>query len=197
MLVKEIKRFSLLVLAVFVFSFSLSPKAKAYTWQDVHCIGYKLFTEIRYIPHEGYGTTSISHINEALYQWNEAMDDWLLSRDPVTRTDYTDYPKQDGINKIYHQTAFAPVYVGENTLYFGVDTIIESDININMYYAWANSAQPGKYDVWSVILHEAGHTIGLDDHEADSSSVMYYKVYTNSTKRYLSSLDKFAVDYLY
>ena len=70
----------------------------------------------------------------------------------------------------------------------------------NMYYSWANSAVNNAYDVYSVCLHEFGHTMGLGDVKTDgykSRSIMYYTVYTNSTRRTLLSEDLAGIRALY
>ena len=50
----------------------------------------------------------------------------------------------------------------------------EADMAINTRYTWTTgcTAQPGAFDLESVILHENGHVAGLD-HSTDRSAVMY------------------------
>lgn len=69
-----------------------------------------------------------------------------------------------------------------------------------MYYSWSNSAQSGRYDVYSVFLHELGHTIGLGDVEDDGyidKSIMYQYVFKNKERRQLLSDDLAGVAALY
>lgn len=125
-------------------------------------LGTHISSSLLFVPHGEFGDTTIAHFNEALWQWNEAAGQSLMTRHPVVRHLYTSYPCNDGNNYIYRTNAGAG-YVAQTTYYPDGDVITSADININMYYSWANSAQPGCYDVWTVFMHEAGHVVqGLD-----------------------------------
>lgn len=155
--------------------------------------GQHISSTISYTPYNGFGTTTISHFNEALWQWNSNSGLSLMNRKATARHYSTNYPTNDGNSYIYAVNTGSNTYVAENTWRYNTSTnvITESDINLNMYHSWANSAQPGKYDVWSVFLHEAGHTAGLADlySSSYSSSVMYGYSNTNTLKRYLAQDD--------
>lgn len=161
-----------------------SSSVSAY-WATLQCIDGTLL----FIPFYGFGDTTISHFNEALYQWNSAIDMTIMRRDPTERHYKHDYPNNDNKNYIYRTYLSANDYVAQTTRYTTNDEIVSADINFNMYFNWANSANPNTYDVWTVFLHEAGHAAGLS-HSAYSSSVMYPTVSTNTLKRYLSDDDR-------
>jgi hypothetical protein len=61
--------------------------------------------------------------------------------------------------------------------------ISESDTRLNSAVTWVNGQASGKYDVWSVMAHEFGHSTGLGDvtNSADNGDdVMYYSFGSNN-----------------
>jgi hypothetical protein len=92
--------------------------------------------------------------------------------------------KPDGINAVIyapigipghkHDLALTITFVDEAT-----GRIAESDviINANKKYAVLAGAEgcEAKYDVQSVIAHEAGHFFGLGEDDEDQSTTMFYK----------------------
>ena len=158
-------------------------------------------TRITFIPHSDFGTTTISHMNEALWEWNHNLPSGIegIYRDPVVHHSATNYPTKDGINRIYRKNIYSTEYVGQATWYTVNGITTEADINLNMYYNWANSAQPNAYDVWTVFLHEAGHLYGLCDvyDSVYSNRVMYGIASTNSTKRSLTSAEVHVLQNIY
>lgn len=180
------------VLAI-VAMLSVAQPAQAYV-----LLGYHIPSRVTFVPYSGFGSTTISHFNEAIYQWNSQAGWDLMSREPVLRHYSTNYPYEDGNNYIYKVNTGSE-YVAECTSWYYEDSneLSESDININAYYAWANSAQPGAFDVWSVFLHETGHTAGLDDNPAFEAAVMYPYSSENTLKRFLHSDDRAGINALY
>lgn len=160
--------------------------------------GYKISNTINYIPHTDFGSTSIAHFNDALAIWNAQAGKTLMTRHLTSRHSSSKYPENDSVSRIYRKSVGLGSYIAQNTTYYSSSTklVLESDININISYSFANSAQPGSYDVWSVFLHESGHTAGLG-HSEYSLAVMYDSLLTNSEKRYLHSDDKNGINAIY
>lgn len=154
---------------------------------------------IRYIPHEDFGSLSVSHMNEALYEWNEAMDAGYLGRYPSYTHDDSDYPNRDNQCKVYRLNRGQNGVLGANYVWHNTSTkmVLESDIYTNMSYTWANSAQPGKYDYWTFFMHEAGHSVGIGDNRDVPDAVMYYKIDPNTEKRTLRVDDRNAIKAIY
>lgn len=75
-------------------------------------------------------------------------------------------------------------------------TIIESDIVLNDRYTWSNAPSKGQFDVESVVLHELGHTAGLDDQYAEFDKVMGAAM-SGSSRRSLSWAEVDGVRHIY
>lgn len=131
---------------------------------------------ITFYPSNRFGSTTINHFNEALYEWNRLSNKGrtLMKRSTSTHS-LTNYPSKDGVSRIYKNAVGVNEYLARVEPYPGLyeDYITEADININASVAWANSALANHYDVWSVFCHEAGHVLGIDDDYTDSTSLMY------------------------
>lgn len=151
-----------------------------------------------YYVHQDFGGETMSHMNDALYLWNQATGYTLMKRDPMYRYNKTDYgttSAKDGVSNVYRKNVGIGKYVAQNTTYSQVHGnsvfIVESDININVAHKYANSAQPACYDTWSIFLHETGHTVGLQNCDIKShDAVMYETARMNTISyRYLKSAD--------
>jgi MYXO-CTERM domain-containing protein len=66
--------------------------------------------------------------------------------------------------------------------------IFDADMEVNNNTDWSDYGPAPSYDFESVILHEAGHFLGLD-HTPTQSAVMYANVDQGASKRVLTSLD--------
>lgn len=153
-----------------------------------------------YVPYSGFTDLSIEHMGEAVEKWNTAAGSTLLTISSSTHSSTSGYPSKDGKNYVY-RIDVGDDYVAQCSYWWNSLTgkLIQSDININVYYSFANSAQAGCYDLYSVFLHETGHTMGLKDlyDSADSDAVMYGYSSTNTTKRNLTKDDKNGISAIY
>jgi hypothetical protein len=74
------------------------------------------------------------------------------------------------------------------TYYVSSGQIIDGDMELNNNALWADDGTAGHYDFESVVLHEAGHFLGLD-HTPSPIAVMYASVPTGAIKRTLDAQD--------
>ena len=162
---------------------------------------YHIDSTITFTPQSTFGSTSRQHMNDALYKWNEASGKTLMKRTTSTHTD-TQGAHKDGKNYVYKKAltgdeAAALAYT--TTWSSSKDIVTEVDMVINSQISYANSAQPGQFDFFSVFLHETGHPAGLNDIYDDSyeSSVMYYSLSDHVEKRTLATDDKNGIKRIY
>lgn len=172
---------------------SITPSAGAYALNGCH-----IETMITFVPYSGFSSTTISHFNEALWQWNKYSGQSLMRRTPTETHSTTNYPSNDGNNYIYRVNTGTGDYVAQTTRYYNATTkvVASADINLNMYYKWANSAQSDRFDVWTVFVHEAGHVAGLA-HSTNSSAVMYPTTKKNYLNRYPTQDDINGIQKIY
>jgi len=182
---------SILVL-VAILGMSIVAYAYTTTGQKIATGNYLTFK-----LNSGFTSTSSTHFSDGVSAWNTASGRTLMSKSSSTHTS-TNYPSNDSNNYVYRVDTGTGDYLGQTTWYYNSSTNItsEADININMHYSWANSAQPGYYDTGSVFYHEQGHVIGLN-HSATNAAVMYQSIAANTVKRTLTQDDKDGADFLY
>lgn len=72
------------------------------------------------------------------------------------------------------------------------------DVHINHDKVWVDVAAGGSggFDLWSVVLHELGHSLGLG-HTADPSTIMYPFLSPNTARRTLAPDDIAGINALY
>lgn len=183
---------NIIVLAV-ILSFTTIGTVFAY-----QTTGLRIYGTMTLVPHGTFGETSLHHMRLSVMRWNIAA-----GRDIMRISDgrhYTSgYPIRNNKNYIYKDGA-GDEYIAECWMYPGMfGFLAESDININIDLRWANSAQPGYYDLCTTFLHETGHTAGLSDlyNASDSHKVMYGRGSMNTEKRFLTSDDIAGVQSIY
>src|SRR5262249_32579442 len=67
----------------------------------------------------------------------------------------------------------SPGIVANTSPFSWTGTTFSGDMVLNSLQQYAIGNQQGAYDLFSVALHEAGHTFGLPDQSADPTSVMW------------------------
>lgn len=165
--------------------------------------GRYIKSTITFIPYSGFGSTSIAHFNNALWEWNNASSKNLMNRSPTERHNASYYDTSynapdDGKSYIYACNTGSINYMTQRRIYpRSGDAVTSADINFNMHanYPWANSQQQGKYDVWTAFMFETGSVAGLGS-PSDSSSVMHMPE-KNKLRRSPSSGDRRVIRSIY
>lgn len=131
--------------------------------------------QVSYLVNENHpGVTGEgAEIVKAFDTWNAAGSVFRVSRaGESTRTESV------GVGNNRNEIWFAPTSDLPGSLalnylwsYPGQD-YLESDIILNTAFNWATSATGSAFDIQSVVLHEVGHTVGLDDQYPNYDRVM-------------------------
>ena len=95
-----------------------------------------------------------------------------------TRDSYSLDPHSNSYNHICEKT----FHNNEAHAYFANHPFYPGEIHINNQVFWLESTKPtGNVSLKSILLHEIGHTVGLE-HSFDRDSIMYPYFYTNTIK---------------
>lgn len=165
----------------------MSTSASAYRWTGMKWPS----TSVKYVLSASLTSSEKSYVNRGAKTWNDAPTSWTLS--PTTSDGvYSTFSKTDFS---YHDWADIPgVTLVSDTN--GVITKCRSYINTD--YAWNNdgvtSKTQRKCDYATVILHEFGHWITLDEDTCHSSAAMWPNWIT---KQSLTTTDKNGLDHVY
>lgn len=89
----------------------------------------------------------------------------------------------DGTNTVgWVTTGAADQFLAQAVWVSSSGTTLGFDIRFNRDYLWAYGAEPGRFDVETVQLHEVGHALGLGHTTASTAEVMYPSISSNRTK---------------
>ncbi|MDO8964108.1 MAG: Ig-like domain-containing protein [Coriobacteriia bacterium] len=176
-----------------------------FSWWGVH----RSPSSVAYRVTPSNPTTGVANVpaavESAMAIWNGGtyrLSSFVFSTDGVS-TQTANPPIDNNLNDIYFaSTGFTTTSIlGWNSYsYDGVTRhVIETDIVMNSAYAWSDGAVPGKYDYVSIMAHELGHSLVLDDQygAGDVSKVMCGTSPSNSVKRVLSDDDIRGIRYIY
>ena len=131
-------------------------------------------------PAGSSSTTVIDRIEDAMAPWNNLSHSVFEFDDNITTTEYGD--EEDDTNVIVWANLGPGTIAGEATYPSGqgIGTITESDIVFNSYYnadyyfgSSPLANRSGDIDYSDVLMHELGHTQGLD-HPNNTGVIMYY-----------------------
>jgi hypothetical protein len=194
-MLNKIFKKQLITIALFscILALCVSAVGYAYTFYNKPIQSTNTLT---FTLHSGYSTTSNQHFSDAKDRWNTAAGRNYLAKSTATHS-YTNYPNNDGVNLVYRVNTGSPTYLAEVQPYNSGNYVVSADINLNMYFSWANSAQPGYYDVGTAFLHELGHVMGLGHSTNINAAAMYPTQATNVAVRYLGTDDENGIKAIY
>lgn len=139
----------------------------------------------------------------------EAFRNWTAARVTTCSTSYdvqvgatfsspsgiTAMSAKDGTNAVIWLSGTAWRYsaatlgLTTTSYYVATNEIFDADMELNNNAQWASDGRTTAYDMESVVLHEAGHFLGLDHSPASGIAVMFPDVSPGGQKRALASPD--------
>lgn len=154
-----------------------------------------------------YGTADITGTTNEFNAIKAAFNTWLNVADANVGFAYVT-TTSNGLNLyddtcvVDWQTYSSESWVGRTSIRYNTVTLqmYVWDIELNDYFTWSIGAVSNKYDVQSVVTHEAGHTLKLLDlfSESNAAKTMYWFAIPNSTyQRSLEPGDKAGAIYIY
>jgi hypothetical protein len=165
-------------------------------------VHYQVFahTAINGMPANSFTTAVLPRVQEAFLNWTStrvACTSWSSTYDGTfsSPSDTTAVNGNDMQNRVIWlggaNWRYAASTLGlTTTLYYpNTGEIIDADMELNDNVTWANTGSANSYDYESVVLHEAGHFLGLDHTNNVSAAVMYPTVANGQIKRSLYTTD--------
>ena len=161
---------------------------------------YKVFahTGITGIP-TGFSTTVRPRVHAAFDAWtgaNVACTSWAVTDqgDFSSPTGIAAVNGNDSVNRVIWLGGANWRYSGgtlgltTTSYYVGSGEIFDADMELNNDVTWSSTGSSSAFDYESIVLHEAGHFLGLN-HTANGIAVMYASIAPGDIKRVLQSPD--------
>ncbi len=143
--------------------------------------------------------TFVNAVKAAFQKWEDVPSSYMTFR---YRGETAAYPPDvsDGRNVVGWKDNLGSA-IGVNVYWTWGDYMVESDILLNRSMRWS-AATPTPfttYDLHSVLVHEAGHSLSLDDiyDNAYSDQVMFYTISSGEMRRVLGEGDKAGITFIY
>lgn len=151
----------------------ISPTALAYALLPTH---WPKDTTYSYQIGSDISQDGVYSITLADNQWNGMYNRKVYLSDSGTRTSSTS-ASRNYKNEVIKRAAGLTGWVGQCSYWYSQGITSEADVTLNTSYALTNSTPPEatNYHVCSIVTHEFGHMIGLDDCYT-SGAVMYYSL---------------------
>ena len=127
-------------------------------------------------------------VHNGCLAWNSGGQGTLVYRSTSTHN-VTEFPLQNTYNQITKgQRGTNSYLMGTRVVYMNSNTIYEADIDINVSHPFGTATT--SYDTRTVITHEIGHLLGLNEEPEFRESVMYPERRTGERVHSLSNDDK-------
>lgn len=138
-----------------------------------------------------FGSTSKTQFADAVIHWNNQ----LTKSPPFLYKSSSDtsltQPQKNGTKTVtkryigYGYVAVCERYLDATNTY-----VIETDIDLNTYWQFANSAQPGCYDVQSIFTHELGHVLRIGESTVYADTMYSTAKLNNTDNRTVTTADR-------
>ena len=139
---------------------------------------------------EAFKNWTSPRINSCETSWNSVFGGTFSAPSGTAAISRTDTANNliwlTGSNWRHGDTTLALTTV---TSYDATGEIFDADIEFNNNIDWSDTAAAHTFDYESVVVHEAGHFLGLDHNESNANAVMWRTVTAGSIKRALGSAD--------
>ncbi len=148
----------------------------------------------------GFSTNVLPRVQNAFLTWTKTKVS-CTSYDVQNGTSFSTPTGIAAVSASDHQNNV--LWLGGNSWRYGAATlgltgtsynatngeILDADMELNDNINWSSTGAANTYDFESVVLHEAGHFLGLGHTPNDASAVMYPSVAAGDIKRTLAQAD--------
>jgi hypothetical protein len=127
-----------------------------------------------------FATDALPGVRSAFHTWEAPLcTSWSVTEDAqFTSPSGLDAQQIDGVNRVIWLSgtdwSYDSATVGLTLIVYQTATnqIVDADMLLNNNMSWRSATGSVGYDVETIVLHEAGHFLGLE-HSASSAAVMY------------------------
>lgn len=159
--------------------------------------GHKISSPIKFVMHNDFDYTTFMNFNHGLAKWNGQAGKTIMTRNSSIKHSKNDYPATDGQSSVYRKAVDTSDYLAQASYRTVNNSVItEADINVNVSNSFSNGSDPNTFDIYSILMHEAGHVAGLS-HSKTRKAIMYESFRVGEQRRNLNSDDINGINRIY